>query len=80
MIVSARRGGSTVATSIPALVNPTAQRWARESINLTTLAASRKLGFAPTIESPSERGEAQPARPVPASMPASASNAPGTSR
>jgi hypothetical protein len=34
-----------VAASIPALVNPTVQRWARESIQ-PALAASRKLGFA----------------------------------
>jgi transcriptional regulator with XRE-family HTH domain len=50
---------STVAASIPALVKPMVLRWARESINLTTLAASRKLGFADDRVAQWEQGAAQ---------------------
>lgn len=49
-----------MATSIPAFVVPTVLRWARESINLTTLAASRKLGFSDDRVAQWEQGEVQP--------------------
>jgi Zn-dependent peptidase ImmA (M78 family)/transcriptional regulator with XRE-family HTH domain len=49
-----------VATSIRALVSPGVLRWARESINLTTLAASRKLGFSEDRVLQWEQADVQP--------------------
>jgi len=49
-----------VATSIPALVEPSVLRWARESIDLTPVAASRKIGVPDDRVEAWESGEAQP--------------------
>lgn len=46
--------------SIPALVEPTLLRWARETIDLTEVAASRKLGLPDDRVAAWEAGEVQP--------------------
>jgi len=49
-----------VAASIPALVEPSVLRWARESIDLTPIAAARKIGVPDDRVAAWESGEAQP--------------------
>ena len=49
-----------MATSIPALVEPSVLRWARETIDLTTIAASRKLKLPDGRVDAWESGEIQP--------------------
>jgi Zn-dependent peptidase ImmA (M78 family) len=49
-----------VATSIPALVEPSVLRWARESIDLTPVAAARKIGVPDDRVAAWESGQAQP--------------------
>lgn len=49
-----------MAKSIPALVEPSVLRWARESVNYTTLAASRKLVVAEDKLQQWEAGEGAP--------------------
>lgn len=49
-----------MAKSIPALVQPSVLRWARESVNYTTLAASRKLVVAEDKLQQWEAGEGAP--------------------
>ena len=49
-----------MAASIPALVEPTLLRWARESIGLTPVAAARRLGIPDDRVDQWERGEARP--------------------
>jgi transcriptional regulator with XRE-family HTH domain len=49
-----------VAASIPALVEPSVLRWARESIDLTQVAAARKIGVPDDRVEQWENGEAQP--------------------
>lgn len=49
-----------MASSIPALVQPTVLRWARESIGLTTLAAARRLQLPDDRVAAWESGDAQP--------------------
>lgn len=50
----------TVAASIPALVEPALLRWARETIDLEPVAASRKLDLPDDRVAAWEAGEAQP--------------------
>jgi Zn-dependent peptidase ImmA (M78 family)/transcriptional regulator with XRE-family HTH domain len=49
-----------VAVSIPAIVEPSVLRWARETIDLSDVAASRKLGLADDRVRQWEAGEASP--------------------
>lgn len=49
-----------MATSIPALVEPSVLRWARESIDLSPVAASRKIGVPDDRVQAWESGEEQP--------------------
>ena len=49
-----------MATSIPALVEPAVLRWARESIGLEAVAASRKLDLPDDRVTAWEAGEVQP--------------------
>jgi transcriptional regulator with XRE-family HTH domain len=49
-----------VAASIPALVEPSVLRWARESIDLTPVAASRKIGVPDDRVEAWERGAEVP--------------------
>lgn len=49
-----------MAASIPALVEPTVLRWARETVGLTPLAAARKLKLPDERVEQWERGEVQP--------------------
>lgn len=49
-----------VAASIPALVEPSVLRWARESIDLTPVAAARKIGVPDERVAAWESGDAQP--------------------
>lgn len=49
-----------MAASIPALVEPSVLQWARESIDLTPLAAARKIGVPDDRVTAWESGEAQP--------------------
>lgn len=49
-----------MAASIPALVEPSVLQWARESIDLTPLAAARKIGVPDDRVAAWESGEAQP--------------------
>jgi hypothetical protein len=51
---------TTVAASIPALVEPAVLRWARETIGLSEVAAARKLGLPDDRVAQWESGEAQP--------------------
>lgn len=53
-------GGFSVAKSTPALVAPSVLRWARESINLTPLAAARKMQLPEDRVMQWENGEATP--------------------
>jgi Zn-dependent peptidase ImmA (M78 family) len=50
----------SVAASIPALVEPSVLRWARESIDLTPVAAARKIGVPDDRVGAWESGEARP--------------------
>jgi len=50
----------SVAASIPALVEPSVLRWARESIDLSPVAASRKIGVPDDRVAAWESGEEQP--------------------
>lgn len=50
----------SVAASIPALVEPSVLRWARESIDMTPVAAARKIGVPDDRVAAWESGEAQP--------------------
>jgi Zn-dependent peptidase ImmA (M78 family) len=50
----------SMAASIPALVEPSVLQWARESIDLTALAAARKIGVPDDRVAAWESGEAQP--------------------
>ncbi|MTG89879.1 ImmA/IrrE family metallo-endopeptidase [Cellulosimicrobium sp. BIT-GX5] len=49
-----------MAKSIPALVEPSVLRWARETIDLTPVAAARKLGIPEDRVAAWESGDAQP--------------------
>ncbi len=49
-----------MAASIPALVEPSVLRWARESIDLTPVAAARKIGVPDNRVAAWESGEEQP--------------------
>jgi Zn-dependent peptidase ImmA (M78 family)/transcriptional regulator with XRE-family HTH domain len=51
---------TSVAASIPALVEPAVLRWARETIGLSEVAAARKLGLPDDRVARWESGEAQP--------------------
>ncbi|MGH3611982.1 MAG: XRE family transcriptional regulator [Pseudonocardia sp.] len=52
-----------MAKSIPALVEPSVLRWARESVGLISVAAARKIGVADDRVEQWERGEVSPSIP-----------------
>lgn len=54
------REDGTVPASIPALVEPSVLRWARETIDLSPVAASRKLGLRDDQVEAWESGRARP--------------------